>query len=783
MKKIKTLVLSLLFALVGAVFVMPFGSYSTNGADVELVKISNPNTFVSVMSNESNFSKYIMLTDDIDLSETDLSTVWENTATFTGTFDGNGYAIKNLTISSKSSYYGLFSRANGAVIKNLKIGGNINYKIVDGNIAQLYVGVLLGYGDNVEILNCEIGENSNGNLSQIRSLPEEDEEPGFVNSNTKFTFGNVAGSLIDGSTVNNCVVYTDGAFSSRLSAPSPMKIGGIAGVIDNSMILNCATFSRYKVTTISQHITVYHGGIVGEVQGDMSEVINTISESTITGAEGNQATILKGGVAGSVFSTYLESGKISFNYWVNKQISAFGENYNYIILDESVVKAVDAFNNVFMKETNNWHPLKYTGDTSGWDFDLTWNYLDSKLHLQTFQYFQYSFASDIDEDGVLEATNCRFDKADGLYKYGDPVTISLVYSPEFYGYYSLNEIQLTSNEIELPQDNITPVLNNNLVAGYEVILTASDATDGMYSFDFSPISFNNCEAVVYQEEGDTEERGGVRFFGGSTYTKQLSIPNLSIESDPVTIEAVEIGRFNLQKWELYVQNETGEFVKDESFVSTAPSITLDFGEDEHFKKTFRLVAYFTDELAIDVDFVGYDTTVITEIRFNDEVYTTEFPIKVSSTDNSVELVIIVKEGYILDVDAFIAFMKRKYGGDNTSLLNNYSITPAEDGSSVYRFSYINMASIQKGLGESKKINIELHASEKPVDNDKNLTWLWITLSIVGVLAIGGGLIAFFVIRRRNMMRRLGGDGHHDNSTKSKVKKTKAKEVDYKDYYS
>ena len=64
-----------------------------------------------------------------------------------------------------------------------------------------------------------------------------------------------------------------------------------------------------------------------------------------------------------------------------------------------------------------------------------------------------------------------------------------------------------------------------------------------------------------------------------------------------------------------------------------------------------------------------------------------------------------------------------------------------------------------------------------------MLWLWIVIAVGGVIAIVGGIIAFFVIRKRNMMRRLGGEGSTGNPTKDKIKKTKAKDVDYKDFFN
>ncbi len=85
------------------------------------------------------------LANDIDLSDVK----WRSISGFKGTFDGNGYEIKNLT----STTYGLFSSLkNNAVVKNVKLT-NVNimskYKTV-GAVAAL----INSSAENVEIDNC-----------------------------------------------------------------------------------------------------------------------------------------------------------------------------------------------------------------------------------------------------------------------------------------------------------------------------------------------------------------------------------------------------------------------------------------------------------------------------------------------------------------------------------------------------------------------------------------------------------------------------------------------------
>ncbi len=806
MKKVKSFIFTFILAvIVGAFFAPAIFVDSTLAEDeVEVIEILNESqgdkSFVSVLSKAENYSKNIKLMSDLDLTDIDLASIWEvqENSIFTGTFDGNGYSIKNLTISSKTSNYGLFGFTSGAIIQNLKLGGNIVYDIPEGAISQLFLGTIVGSGSNTKISNCEVGDVNykDGTETFSKILGKEE----IIETRTKLTFGGIAGKLESASSLTNCITYLQGEFSCTLTAPSPVKLGGLVGVVDTSYLLNVVSFNEIKVSANSSNITFYCGGIVGEVQGDKAEIINTAFGGNYSVSNENLGSFIEGGVVGIVFSICPESKNMAFDYWLDSNVPAFGERSNFEILDPNNVKPVAGINYTFLRDIKNWHVNK-----EPWNFSLVWNYTSSRLHLQVFQYFNYSFALDIDNNGVLNKENCSFNDLTGntTFKYGETLNIKLALKDNYRGYYSLSSItpklDKTLYTIEPYYADIVSWnnFNRHVVSGYNIQVKVSGATAGEYSFIFEAIKFD-CSVVVGENIEVSDNMGGVRYRGASTTTKNLAIKDLTIESSVQEIEAVPSGRFNFERWELYVavQNANGEeeFVEDkifnESNDAVKPILSFKFGADpnidptsSHFNNKFKLVAIFSDAKAIQVGFTGYNNEIITEVKFNGEIYTGENPIKVSSTARGVELVVTIKEGYELDLDSFLRFMKNAYGGDDISLLNSCSVTPNEDNSNSYRFSSINMASIQKGLGENnKKIDIQIRAIVQQKENENNLLWLWLLIGVGGAVAIAGGLIAFFVIRRRNLMRRLGADGK-GNTTQAKVKKTKAKETDYRDYYN
>ena len=75
-------------------------------------------------------------------------------AKFKGSFDGQGYTIKNLKITSDAPSVGLFSTLEaGQTIQNLTIQGGMIVGNYQGE-GDAYVGSVLGYANGGTVLNC-----------------------------------------------------------------------------------------------------------------------------------------------------------------------------------------------------------------------------------------------------------------------------------------------------------------------------------------------------------------------------------------------------------------------------------------------------------------------------------------------------------------------------------------------------------------------------------------------------------------------------------------------------
>jgi len=203
--------------------------------------------------------------DNIDCSELeDFEPIGSEGEPFTGTFDGRGCSISNLTIDMPNrDNVGLFGHtAEGAIIENVAIL-NIN---VTG---QSQVGGLIGHADGTEVANSLIVE---GTITCTERGEQTGGLIGFANGTT------IAASCTSGSVTGEEVV------------------GGLAGAFYEGTIIDTYTIAN---VTCNDSIA---GGLIGMTDG--SEISNSYAAGT--GLDCNWA----GGFVG-----FPEETEFSNNFW------------------------------------------------------------------------------------------------------------------------------------------------------------------------------------------------------------------------------------------------------------------------------------------------------------------------------------------------------------------------------------------------------------------------------------------------------------------------------------
>ncbi|MDR2559162.1 MAG: Ig-like domain-containing protein [Oscillospiraceae bacterium] len=250
------------------------------------IPISNREELLAI---DDNLSGDYHLTADIDLA----GSQWTPLGTFTGTLDGRGHVIRNLTITSTGFgwNYGLFTRIDDAEIINLGfVGTNINvsarmnmFTPPGGTVSRsdMRAGAIAGIANDSIIMNCY----NTGNIAASASM-------GGTTISTAYSGGLVGQA--NRSFITSC--YNSGninaiarASSRTLSWPqigiqnpnfASARAGGIVGS-SSSVIFNCynrgniSTHSSTDVPIGSNGYESLAGGIVGFSSGPILNVYNT----------------------------------------------------------------------------------------------------------------------------------------------------------------------------------------------------------------------------------------------------------------------------------------------------------------------------------------------------------------------------------------------------------------------------------------------------------------------------------------------------------------------------
>ena len=173
------------------------------------VEISTPADLSAVMQNSEKWGESYVLTNDIDMSGVKQSPIGTYAAPFTGEFDGAGYTVSGLDITTDFTG-GLFGVIENATLKNVTVKGTVASTFEaehaeskkDGKYPGVggLVGVVL-HGSTLEKCIGEVTVNAPGNcgalIGHVYNFGEsaisisDCENYGTVNS----TLGNIGGVI------------------------------------------------------------------------------------------------------------------------------------------------------------------------------------------------------------------------------------------------------------------------------------------------------------------------------------------------------------------------------------------------------------------------------------------------------------------------------------------------------------------------------------------------------------------------------------------------------------
>ena len=206
------------------------------------------------------------LTADIDLAELTLPLpmIGSGGNYYSGTFDGQGYAIHNFSLTSSENYAGLFSYVYGCTVKNFSIDGTMN-------LSGGYAGGIIGQTSSA----CTFsGIHSTVDITASGSASDRlGGIVGYANGTT--------------TTITNCT------YGGTITLPTSFtqSAGGIiGGGYNNLNIDNCVFYGKLVANGTDTKATNF-GGMIGYLNSTkMDHMKNCISAGTIELASGRTLT-------------------------------------------------------------------------------------------------------------------------------------------------------------------------------------------------------------------------------------------------------------------------------------------------------------------------------------------------------------------------------------------------------------------------------------------------------------------------------------------------------------
>lgn len=274
-----TLLSAMAVPLVGAAGADDNVTYTMISTEAELKAVAN------------NVDGNYKLANDITLSDVGEEESNWTELNFTGIFDGNGYAIKNLKMINDApanwQSFGFFGTADGATIKNLTIQGELHSAL---NYQLEIAAFCSATKNNTTISNC---------------VSEVDITTGSISGNSYVAaFAAVAG---EGTVIENCVNKGDFLVKSN---EKTCYIGGIVGrATGTTTIKGCANEGTLE-SAGGEHSTLIGGILAHAFSTDETQQV-TITRCVNAGTLISDSRYL-GGIASRA-----EKGKLEISYCAN----------------------------------------------------------------------------------------------------------------------------------------------------------------------------------------------------------------------------------------------------------------------------------------------------------------------------------------------------------------------------------------------------------------------------------------------------------------------------------
>ncbi|MDD4291563.1 MAG: InlB B-repeat-containing protein [Clostridia bacterium] len=296
-------------ALIAAVEIRPAPVFNGEGTAEVPFELATKDDLIKLAevinaANEAYVAANFKMTGNIDLANVNWTPIGvEGDVIFTGVFDGNGYTIVNLSVTSCNKYSGLFGFIGGTV-KNLGVvDANINIALAGNQTA----GVIAAYVKAGAISDCY----ATGSLTIL--------SPGVVTAGG--LVGNMYQTTLSNSYADVIVSATQGALPESIkepiytpNAPAPTAYaGGLVGIATGCTLSNC--FAAGDVTAVASRN--YAGKLLANNPSTTITNCYYSTEQTLTGTA-------------RVFGTETAAASFKKTDWLKETLLLSAEKWQFV---------------------------------------------------------------------------------------------------------------------------------------------------------------------------------------------------------------------------------------------------------------------------------------------------------------------------------------------------------------------------------------------------------------------------------------------------------------------
>ncbi len=251
----------------------------------------------------------------------------EDQIPFSGTFDGQGYSITDMTAVNEGTYSGLFSYTKDAVIKNLTVEGRVE--------AVGYLGGIVGRGENTVIENCVNYAKVTGTTGSSGTYTAyAGGIAGYLEGESSVAGCSNYGVITDSNGVGGIAGYISGTtqITDCLNAGSVVGMGtgtnGVGGIVGHSVSGTIERCANYGMVSSSAS---YTGGIAGTSTGtrtSLTTIEDCFNAARVRSSSTSSSLAGLGGITG--YGNYFNISNC-FNYGDITDVSGSLKNTGAVI--------------------------------------------------------------------------------------------------------------------------------------------------------------------------------------------------------------------------------------------------------------------------------------------------------------------------------------------------------------------------------------------------------------------------------------------------------------------